>query len=366
MSKKDPMGPATSRVPHPQSEITWYRTKLSPDVHGEVHRSSDLKGMVQCVAWFGMLAAWFSLALWTHVAGWNTLAGVFTLMYGMQANFAINGMHELGHGFVFQTKWVNGLMLRIISFIGWLHPDMFFSSHLRHHRYTQNFPHDQEAPMPVVLTLGDFLRFGFINVKGWYDIMEQTVRAATGVYPTRHLGWTPEWEEVCYPMGNPLARMPPMRWAQFLLLGHGLIFFLSMTRGLFLVPILVSLGPFYNGWLFFLCNSTQHVGMQHGGGGGGNKMDVVSDFRLSTRSFYLNNPVVSCWYWYMNYHVEHHMYAAVPCYNLAGLHAAIKHDLPPTPNGLVEVWTQIAAVVAKQAEDSSYVMPVQLPEAKKD
>ena len=54
-----------------------------------------------------------------------------------QANFLINGMHELGHGFVFKTQSVQNLFLRVISFLGWLHPDMFFSSHFRHHRYTQ-------------------------------------------------------------------------------------------------------------------------------------------------------------------------------------------------------------------------------------
>merc|ERR1719440_1070032 len=102
-------------------------------------------------------------------------------------------MHELGHGTVFRTKRLNHVSLRIVSFLGWLHPDMFFSSHLRHHRYTQNFPHDQENPMPNVLTLAGFLSFGFINVKGCYDILEQTVRAAAGIYPTRHLWWSPAW-----------------------------------------------------------------------------------------------------------------------------------------------------------------------------
>eukprot|EP01047_Picozoa_sp_COSAG01_P100455 COSAG01_NODE_30308_length_618_cov_1.874759_1_plen_77_part_01 len=75
--------------------------------------------------------------------------------------------------------------------------------------------------MPTVLTLSGFLSFGFINVRGCYDIMEQTIRAAAGIYPTKHLWWTPMWEEVCYPPENAAARGPPMRWAQFLLLGHG-------------------------------------------------------------------------------------------------------------------------------------------------
>ena len=62
-----------------------------------------------------------------------------------QANFLINGMHELGHGFVFKTQSVQNLFLRVISFLGWLHPDMFFSSHFRHHRYTQKSAHARTA-----------------------------------------------------------------------------------------------------------------------------------------------------------------------------------------------------------------------------
>merc|ERR1711900_83926 len=99
-----------------------------------------------------------------------------------------------------------------------------------------------------------------------------------------------------------------------MLLGHSMIAYFAVMHGLYLVPVLVSFGPFYNGWLFWLCNTTQHTGMAHAGGGGGNKTKVIDDFRLTTRTFYINNPILSCWYWHMNYHIEHHMFAAVPCY----------------------------------------------------
>ena len=59
------------------------------------------------------------------------------------------------------------------------------------------------------------------------------------------------------------------------------------------------------------------------------------------------------------------VYAAVPCYHLAALHDAIKHDLPHTPNGLWSTWTIIIGVFAKQREDPRYVMPVVLPEGAK-
>lgn len=64
---------------------------------------------------------------------------------------------------------------------------------------------------------------------------------------------------------------------------------------------------------------------------------------------YLSRVFVGCRH--MNWHIEHHMYAAVPCYNLRKLHDEIEHDLPPTPKGLVEMWLQIRQVVEKQRKD---------------
>ena len=82
---------------------------------------------------------------------------------------------------------------------------------------------------------------------------------------------------------------------------------LAYPLGWWMLPVLVTLAPFYGGWLLFLCNNTQHVGL----------MDNVPDYRLCcwTARFH---PVLSFLYWHMNYHTEHHMYAAVPCYNLNG------------------------------------------------
>jgi len=67
----------------------------------------------------------------------------------------------------------------------------------------------------------------------------------------------------------------------------------------------------------------------------------------------------------MNYHVEHHMYAGVPCYNLPALHDAIKHDLPTTPDGIYQVWSVIAEVLRNQDADSSYYQDISLPQNKK-
>ena len=57
------------------------------------------------------------------------------------------------------------------------------------------------------------------------------------------------------------------------------------------------------------------------------------------------------------------MFAAVPCYNLKQLHQAIKYDVPPAPDGLVEVWRHIISVLQRQAREPSYQYVAQLPAA---
>ena len=139
-------------------------------------------------------------------------------------------------------------------------------------------------------------------------------------------------------------------WARLALAGHTVLVIVSLALGWWLVPVLVTLAPFYGGWLLFLCNNTQHIGLT----------DNVSDYRLCCRTILLN-PFLTFLYWHMNYHTEHHMYAAVPCYNLAKLHRQIKADLPPCPVGLVETWKGIISILRKQQLDPTYQYVAPLP-----
>ncbi len=64
----------------------------------------------------------------------------------------------------------------------------------------------------------------------------------------------------------------------------------------------------------------------------------------------------------MQYHVEHHMYPAVPFFNLPKLHDAIKHDLPPTPHGLRATWREIMALKRRYAADPHFEYQPLLPD----
>lgn len=324
--------------------VSWYRTKLDRETMNRLNEKSDLKGFAQTLGHLGLMALLALAALYSfgHWPWWLTVIWVF--LYGTVASFTINAMHELIHKSVFKTQALNRLFVRIYSFLGWHHFEYFYRSHMRHHQFTLHPPDDLEVVLPVHIMVRDFFLTGFINPRGMYSTLKTTLRLARGKF-------VGDWEAILFPTNQPDIARPVIRWARVLLIGHFFIFLLSVAMGWWLLPILVSLAPLYGSWLFFMCNNTQHIGLQ----------DDVDDFRLCCRTFTVN-PVVQFLYWHMNYHIEHHMYAAVPCYNLAALHRAILHDLPDCPAGLIATWKEIFAIQRKQAIDPSYQHVVILPQ----
>jgi len=325
--------------------ITWYRTPLAPDDRKRLHEKSDVLGGLQTFGFLGCYAFTLGASMYSFYH-WHWEATVLLVfLHGMVASFMINAVHELTHGTVFETKALNVLFARVVAFLGWNNHEMFQSSHARHHRYTLHQPDDLEVVLPIHLMVRHFFLFGFIDPRrALYDI-RSAVRIARGRFKGA-------WELTVFPESAPEKRKAPVNWARTLLLGHFLILVLSIALKLWLLPVLITFSPFYGGWLFFLCNNTQHIGLQ----------DKVPDFRLCCRTFTLN-PVVGFLYWRMNYHIEHHMYAAVPCYRLGELHRLIQHDLAPCPHGLVATWREIAAIQKIQEANPSYQHIAALPAA---
>jgi fatty acid desaturase len=324
--------------------INWYRSPLPPGALKELHQRSDFKGAVQTLGYLAILGLNAALALWAFVHWPWYVTALLVFTQGMWTAFLINGVHELGHGTVFRTKGLNTSFVHVLAFLGWINHETFQTSHARHHRYTLHPPDDLEVVLPIRLMIRHFFLTGFFHPASLWSNLKNSVRIARG----RFQG---DWELTLYPESCPADRAVPIRWARVLLLGHAAIVVASVSTGWWIVPFLTTFTPAYGTWLFFLCNNTQHIGLQ----------DNVPDFRLCCRTFTLN-PLVRFLYWQMNYHTEHHMYAAVPCYNLGKLHRLIKHDLPPCPAGLIAVWKQIASIQLLQEKDPSYQHRALIPQ----
>jgi fatty acid desaturase len=323
--------------------IAWYRSPVARETLMAFNQRSDWKGLLQTCGYLGVLlltgtAAWFAAGQ----GAWLLLLLVL-LLHGTCYAFLLNAFHELCHSSVFKTKFLNTFFLYSVSFLGSLNPIMFWTSHVEHHKYTLHPPFDLEVVLPVKLTLRGFLKSAFVNPWGFYARLKGVIRLSFG----RLEG---DWENALFPESRIEERRRLFNWARILLVGHALLVAVSLALGLWLLPVLITLAPFYGGWLLYLCNNVQHVGLQ----------DNVSDFRLCCWTF-VPNPFVRFLYWHMNYHTEHHMYIAVPCYNLRKLHEHIRHDLPPSPAGLRAAWKEIIAILSKQQADPTYRYVPELP-----
>lgn len=324
-------------------KINWYRTHIDREVLADLNRRSDALGFVQTLGHLGIIVLTGAAAWHAALSGSILVMLAALFLHGTVYAFLLNGFHELCHGTVFKTKWLNTFFLYVFSFLGGFNPVMFWASHQEHHKYTLHPPDDLEVVLPVEITLKQFLKYSFVNPWGFVDRLKGLIRLSRG----RLSG---EWENALFPASDPQKRRRLFAWARIILFGHLGIAVVSIALGWWMIPVLITLAPFYGGLLLFLCNNTQHVGLQ----------DNAPDFRLCTRTIILN-PVVRFLYWHMNFHIEHHMYAGVPCYRLGRLHQVIEHDLPPSPRGLLATWRQIIAILRRQKADPTYQFVPRLP-----
>ena len=164
---------------------------------------------------------------------------------------------------------------------------------------------------------------------------------------------TPGWLEALY-ADRPDARRRAVNWARFVLLFHVVVAAISFTLGLWIVPVLVSLGPATANWHRYFVGVPMHCGLR----------DNVPDFRKCVRTITLN-PVSEFLYWHMNWHLEHHMFAAIPCYKLRKLHYAIADDMP-TPRTLLGAWREMRETWHRQQVDPSYQFNTPVPQPAED
>jgi fatty acid desaturase len=323
--------------------ITWYRSPVPRHELANLNQRSDWKGLAQTLSHLGLLAL-SGAAAW--IASTSRLWGAFALIlliHGTCWAFLLNGFHELCHKTVFKSKFLNTFFLYLFSFLSWFNPVHFWASHQEHHKYTLHPPDDMEVLLPQTMTLKGFLQNAVVNPWDFIRRLKEYIRWSTG----RIQG---EWESMIFPASNPGLRRELVNWSRLHLAGHLLLTSGAVALGWWQLPVIVTLAPFYGGWLLYLVNNTQHSGL----------VDKTPDYRLCCRTIYLN-PVVQFLYWHMNYHTEHHMYAAVPCYNLKRLHELIREDLPPSHRGLISVWKEILSIQERQKADPTYQYRQPLP-----
>jgi fatty acid desaturase len=348
-----------------QIKINWYRCKVDKSVMSDLMRKSDARAFLQVIPQIGLFAVTGALAylafLKLNAANWPWMLPLLLLAlfaHGTNGTF-FGGIacHELCHKTPFATQFWNTFFLKIYAFLGWFDPTGYRASHIRHHQVTVHKDHDGEIIQPLGL---DWHGFRFVLSAltfspSWVWKNLRFMAAAARGDLTRDGFFKSEWLRRVVPEADVKARREIINWARIVLFGHLALAVLFIFTGHWFLIVIVNLGTFYCGWLGVLCGAPQHVGLS----------SDVNDFRLNTRT-YTCGWLPAFFYWNMQYHVEHHMFPAVPFYNLGRLREAIKHDLPPATHGLWATWRDIQAILQRQRREPGYVHVPPLPKNEGD
>ncbi len=340
--------------------VDWYRCPTRPGLLRQLSRRSDRQGWLQAGGHFGLFLLTGALVFFCW---WQALWALFFVAlfaHGTVTSFFIGtAPHELGHGTVFKTKRLNKIFLYLFSLIGWWDPFDYASSHTYHHRYTLHPEGDRENLLPLEPSLASTFMLQLFTVNlltqrgrtfgkgGLISTVLVTALGAVGLVGSDEIPIN-EWIKALH-RDQPEQHRLSIYWSRLLLLFHGGLLLLAIASGLWVLPLIFSVAPFIANWLSYFVGLTQHCGLR----------EDSPDFRKNTRSVKL--PwLASFLYWRMNWHIEHHMYAGVPCYNLKALYEELQDDMP-APRSLLGAWKEMRMIWRRQKADPGYQYDTPLP-----
>jgi len=251
--------------------------------------------------------------------------------------------HELLHRTVFKSKQMNDILYKIVNIMGWMNGEYVRTSHLIHHRYTLFEDSDMDVALSLDFGKLDIFYALTFHFKQFIGEVSRLIHCLTGDFKT-------EFDKK-YFADSESSTKRKIRNDSLLVLGtHLILLMIFILTKQWLLIVMIDFGAFFASWPHLLCSMTQHVGMQK----------EVNDFRLSSRSISLN-PVGRFFYWDMNYHIEHHLYPAVPYHRLNELSHEIQYFLPEKHKGLWSAWKDILLYLRRRKVEEDYHLPVTLP-----
>ncbi len=345
-----------SSVYKPMSEVRknykvdWYRCPIETDRLKEFTKRSDLKGWLQTLGWIALVAVTGTLTYLFFLEKIWVGFGAALFLHGTIYSFNPGLVtHELSHGTVFKTKKLNWFFLRFFSLIGLVNFHHYKRSHTYHHLYTLHPRGDREVVLPGNPSLKPvwLVMLFTINFPGMWRVLYHNVFRLAIFKQFEEKG---EWSKAIFPEDDPEGRREAIHWARILLGFHLALLIAAAITGLWLLPVLITLSNFIANWWRYFIGITMHTGLR----------DNVADFRKCCRTIKLD-PLSQFIYWHMNFHTEHHMYAAIPCYNLQKLSKEIAWDMPK-PRTLIDAWKEMRHTYKMQKVDPSYQYDTPVPD----
>jgi fatty acid desaturase len=257
--------------------------------------ASDARGALQTGSQLAAVGVAGTLLWFT----WGTLWAIpVFVVHGTLLNFLYAGQHELSHGTVFRTRWLNEWVGRVFGFV-LFYPRTFDQvQHMAHHRYTQDWARDGELARERYELKSYVLWMSGITY--WYTRWRRILRFSVGLVSEPYL---PSYRH---------AEL--IREARFHLLGYAVIAGASVLAHSGAALILWLAPMICLKFTHQLQNTIEHLGLPHDD-------DILTNTR-STRT----NALVRWMAWQMPYHTAHHAFPAVPFHRLKELHRILFTD----------------------------------------
>ena len=316
--------------PYKPVEVAWKRPPIDRDILRKCTKRSDLKGLLHSLGTLAILGGSGAIAFWFFSTGqWVWMAVALYVHGGL---YAFNPQtHEFSHGTVFRTRWMNNLFKRIFGMVHWTaNSATYIMSHKYHHFYTLHRQSEGERVHPRAESTEQVL-FQAIQI---IDI----THLVTTIYDQLYLLLRPYlrnsrrnvWQRYVFEKSSRRERRDAY-WTQFSqIMFHVLFAVFAIATGNWFLIIIITLPGFYGGkWYHMLVHDTMHVGRE----------PESDDFRACCRTIRVN-PITSFLFWHMEWHTEHHAYAAIPCYNLKNFHRLTREHWE-TPQTISEAWREM-------------------------
>ena len=344
--------------------VNWYRSPINPKTLRQLMQRSNSKGLLLSAGNLILFAATATLTFYFYTQQLWLVFALCLFFHCSCSCFLSSACHELVHGTVFKSKFFNRLFLIPYSLLAWFNPPNYSLSHAYHHRYTLHPKGDREIVLPDRPTFHWFYITQLLTInitggpmsRGLLPTLRKVITAARGKpllddedEAQNHSKKYREWSESLY-AAHPEERRKSVLWAWSLILFHAGILITGTILGIWLLPVLISLQFFIANWWRYLIFLPMHCGLR----------DNVPDFRKCVRTIKID-PFTAFLYWQMNWHLEHHMYAGVPCYNLKKVSAVIKNDLPK-PRPLIGAWKEMRYTWRRQQKEPEFQFDTPLPE----
>ncbi len=332
-----------------QTTIDWYRVPIDRETLRGLTRKSDVRGWLHAgsflliyVVLTALCMSFFEMRLWALMVVTCYIHALFLNMMSMAA-----AVHELSHGTVFKSKPVNEFFYYLFCFLTWNNPVHFRASHiLHHHQFTVHVGLDKEVIQGPVKE-----KLNWVNLLAWFTFdaawfalfMRVNVLHALGNSDPDFFSWDP-----LFPRGDAKAK-EMCAWARFVVISYAVILAAAIVFQQWIVVFLVFSYYFAR----ILANTTgaiQHTGL------GSN----VPDWRVVCHTVNVN-PVLGYLYWNMNYHTEHHMYAAVPFHKLRKLRAVLESNMPAAEKSFFSCLRLLYRIKARQKEEPGYIYMPSFP-----